>query len=118
MSEHSKPVYSTDGGRLCPHCGKALADCVCRQQQAETVRGDGKVRVSRSSKGRKGKAVTLVSGLPLPEAELKALAKKLRQQCGTGGTVKEGVVEIQGDQRERLVTLLRDIGYDAKAAGG
>lgn len=118
MSEHAKPVYSTDSGRLCPQCGKALADCVCRQQQAETVRGDGKVRVSRSSKGRKGKAVTLVSGLPLPEAELKALAKKLRQQCGTGGTVKDGVVEIQGDQRERLVTLLRDIGYDAKASGG
>ena len=118
MSAHSKSVYSTERGRLCPQCSQALAACVCRQQQANTVRGDGRVRVSRASKGRSGKAVTLVSGLPLPHAELQALAKKLRQQCGTGGTVKEGVVEIQGDQRERLVTLLRDIGYDAKLAGG
>lgn len=118
MSGHSKSVYSTDGGRLCPACGKAQAECKCRHQAASTVLGDGRVRVQRETKGRKGKGVTLISGLPLTETELKALAKRLRQQCGTGGTVRDGVVEIQGDQRERLVTLLRDAGYEAKAAGG
>lgn len=118
MSGHSKPVYSTDTGRLCPACGRALGDCECRQKAASAPRGDGRVRVQRETKGRKGKGVTLITGLPLPETELKALAKRLRQQCGTGGTVKDGIVEIQGDHRERLITLLGDAGYEAKIAGG
>lgn len=118
MSGHSKPVYSTDSGRLCPACGRALADCECRHKAASAVQGDGRVRVQRETKGRKGKGVTLITGLPLTETELKALAKRLRQQCGTGGTVRDGIVEIQGDQRDRLVTLLREAGYEAKTAGG
>lgn len=118
MSAHSKPVYSTDSGRLCSACGRALADCECRHKAASTVLGDGRVRVQRETKGRKGKGVTLITGLPLTEAELKELGKRLRQQCGTGGTVRNGIVEIQGDQRDRLVTLLRDAGYDARVAGG
>jgi translation initiation factor 1 len=77
--------------------------------------GDGAVRVSRDSKGRGGKTVTLVRGLPLAEAELAALAKQLRSACGSGGTVKDGVVEVQGDHRDRVLALLVAQGYKAKA---
>ena len=111
-------VYSTDSGRLCPDCGEAAAQCSCRAVRKTTVGGDGVVRISRQTKGRKGAGVSLITGLPLAEAELKALAKKLKQQCGTGGTVKGGVIEIQGDHRQQLVTLLAAAGYSAKLAGG
>ena len=76
------------------------------------------VRVSRETKGRKGKGVTLVTGLPLSASELNALGKKLKKKCGTGGTVKNGVIEIQGDHRDVLVTELIKLGYDAKRSGG
>ncbi|MDX1756554.1 MAG: translation initiation factor Sui1 [Marinobacter sp.] len=109
-------VYSTDQGRMCPGCRNPLDDCTCRQPQLPA--GDGVVRVSRETKGRKGKGVTLVTGIPLAEKELKALAKTLKARCGTGGTVKDGVVEIQGDQRDVLVPLLEQKGWTVKRAGG
>lgn len=109
-------VYSTEFGRACPGCGKPVAECVC--QQAEAPKGDGIVRVSRETKGRKGKGVTLVSGVPLVGDALKNLAKELKQKCGTGGAVKEGVIEIQGDQRDLLVELLKAKGFTVKKAGG
>jgi translation initiation factor 1 len=109
-------VYSTESGRTCPDCGQPVADCRCAP--AAPPEGDGIVRVSRETKGRKGKGVTLISGLPLPEKELKALAKKLKAKCGTGGTVKDFVVEIQGDQRDTLVPELEKLGYRVKRAGG
>ena len=108
-------VYSTDGGRMCPQCRHPVAQCACR---APSAPGDGKVRVSRQTKGRSGKGVTLVHGLPLDEDALKALAKQLRNACGCGGTVKDGVIEIQGDQRERVAQLLQAQGWSAKLAGG
>ena len=111
-------VYSTETGRTCPECNQPLAECQCRAQANALVKGDGVVRVSRESKGRSGKGVTLVTGLPLTSDELKKLAKKLKQICGTGGTVKDGVIEIQGEQRDRLVTELNKLGYKAKKAGG
>ncbi len=114
----SRVVYSTDKGRLCPQCQQALDSCRCKQQQQEAVIGDGKVRIQRETKGRKGKGVTLVSGLPLAGSELKKLAKELKQRCSTGGAVKDGVIEIQGDQREPLKQLLQQKGYDAKISGG
>ena len=115
----SRTVYSTAQGRMCPECGKAQAACVCREQQKLQVKkGDGVVRVSRETKGRGGKGVTLVTGLPLAEEALKELASKLKQTCGTGGTVKDGVIEIQGDQREKLCAYLLKAGYKAKLAGG
>jgi translation initiation factor 1 len=80
--------------------------------------GDGVVRVSRETKGRKGKGVTLITGIPLAGSDLKAYAKQLKARCGTGGTVKEGVVEIQGDQRDILVPLLKEKGWTVKRAGG
>ena len=79
---------------------------------------DGVVRVSRSTKGRRGKGVTLITGIPLQGDELKALARTLRQKCGSGGALKGEVVEIQGDHRDALVELLAGLGYAVKRAGG
>ena len=110
-------VYSTDGGRMCPMCRQALAACTCAQQPRPPA-GDGVVRVSRESKGRGGKTVTLVRGLALDDAALTALGKRLRSACGTGGTVKDGVVEVQGDHAERVVALLQAEGFVVKRSGG
>ncbi|MEO5734575.1 MAG: translation initiation factor Sui1 [Rubrivivax sp.] len=112
-------VYSTDAGRMCPVCRQALADCRCKARAAATLPlGDGTVRVSRETAGRGGKAVTLVRGLPLAADALAALAKRLRSACGAGGTVKAGVIEVQGDHAERLVALLQAEGFKVKRAGG
>lgn len=80
--------------------------------------GDGVVRISRETKGRGGKAVTLVKGLALEGAALIALGKQLKAACGSGGTVKDGVVEVQGDHVERVVAELQSAGYRVKRAGG
>lgn len=72
----------------------------------------------RESRGRGGKAVTVVKNLVLSEDDLKALAKKLKQECGTGGTVKDSIIEIQGEQRQRIAEVLRKLGYQVKIAGG
>ena len=114
-------VYSSEHGRMCPHCGLPAARCVCRanprSRSAETPAGDGVVRVRREKKGRGGKTVTTATGIPLPAAELRELAKTLRRRCGSGGTVKEGVVEIQGDHVETLVGALEEHGFRVKRAG-
>jgi translation initiation factor 1 len=113
---NSRPVYSTDRGRLCPGCGQSADACVCRKKSVAT--GDGIVRVSRETKGRKGKGVTLVTGVALPDEELRQLGSRLKQLCGTGGTVKDGVIEIQGDHRDRLFAWFEQQGYKVKKAGG
>ena len=110
-------MYSTEHGTICPQCGHPKAQCACSRQQS-LPRGDGIVRISRETKGRKGKGVTLISGLPLDEAALEALAKQLKQRAGSGGTVKEGLIEIQGDHRALLVAELQKKGYRVKQAGG
>lgn len=110
-------VYSTDTGRMCPACRKPVAQCICGAVSA-TPAGDGVVRVSRETKGRGGKAVTLVRGVPLGEEPLAKLAKELRTACGAGGTVKDGVIEVQGDHADRLVELLKARGHNVKRAGG
>jgi len=109
-------VFSTEQGRMCPDCRNPVDDCTCGQPSRPS--GDGVVRVSRETKGRKGKGVTLVTGIPLDDKELKAFAKTLKAKCGTGGTIKDGVVEIQGDQRDILVPLLQARGWVVKRAGG
>ena len=109
-------VFSTEHGRMCPACRNPVAACTCGQPAHPS--GDGIVRVHRETKGRKGKGVTLVTGIPLDEKALKAYAKTLKARCGTGGTVKDGVVEIQGDQRDILVPLLEQEGWTVKRAGG
>ena len=110
-------VYSTDSGRMSPACRKPLAQCVCSQKSAATST-DGIVRVSRETKGRNGKAVTLVKGLALDHAALTALAKSLKAACGSGGTLKDGVIEVQGDHIERVMALLKLHGFEVKRAGG
>lgn len=110
-------VYSTEGGRMCPDCRQALGVCACSRARPFPA-GDGKVRVSRSSKGRGGKTVTLVQGLALPADELAALGKRLRSACGAGGTLKDGVLEVQGDHVARVLAWLQDQGFQAKRSGG
>jgi translation initiation factor 1 len=80
--------------------------------------GKPSVRVGREVAGRAGKGVSVISGLPLPEGELEALATRLKKLCGAGGAVKNGSIEIQGDHRDRLVEELQRLGYDAKRSGG
>lgn len=110
-------VYSTEHGRMCPACGKPVAQCVCRGKKT-APQGDGIVRVARSTKGRRGKGVTVITGVPLDQDGLRELAKQLRQKCGAGGTVKDGVIEIQGEHRDRLVEELKTLGYTVKRSGG
>ena len=109
-------VYSTDAGRMCPACRQPIAACRCRQPAAPA--GDGIVRVSRETKGRAGKGVTLVKGLALDAGALVALGKQLKTACGSGGTVKDGVIEIQGDHCERVIDRLKQDGWVVKRAGG
>jgi translation initiation factor 1 len=111
-------VYSTEGGRMCPACRQPVAACVCGKAGATPAKGDGIVRVSRETKGRGGKAVTLVRGLALDADALAALGKRLRTACGAGGTAKDGVLEVQGDHAERVVALLQAEGWTVKRAGG
>jgi translation initiation factor 1 len=110
-------VYSTDKGRLCPDCGQAKQQCCC-QSTNTPYEGDGIVRIQRETKGRKGKGVTLITGVPLPDKELKKLAKELKQRCSTGGAIKAGCIEIQGDQRQIIKELLEGKGFTVKLSGG
>ena len=111
-------VYSTDGGRMCAVCRRPQAACACAEPGAAARRGDGIVRVSRETHGRGGKAVTVIRGVDGDDATLAALGKRLRTACGSGGTVKDGVLEVQGDHRDRVVALLQQDGYTVKRAGG
>ena len=110
-------VYSTDAGRMCPACRQAVVACICGKP-TQALLGDGSVRVSRQSKGRGGKTVTLVRGLALDAAALALLGKQLRGTCGSGGTVKDGVLELQGDHVDRVVEALTAAGHRARRSGG
>jgi translation initiation factor 1 len=131
MAPNRKPstgtVYSTDYGRMCPTCGEPVTSCGCNRKsrtlknpptQVQKVPNDGIVRVSRATKGRKGKGVTVITGLPLDDASLQTLAKQLKQKCGAGGAVKDGVIEVQGDHRDTLIDILHEQGYTVKRSGG
>jgi len=111
-------VYSTEHGRMCPDCGKPAAGCLCRRPQSSPPQNNGVVRISLDTKGRKGKGVTLIAGLPLAAEALSALAKRLKQRCGSGGTVKDGLIEIQGDHRQTVSEALGNEGYRVKRIGG
>ena len=117
----SRLVYSTGPGRLCPECTRPLAECRCKRSkpaQPVMAAGDGIVRVGRETKGRKGKGVTIIKGVPLAGDELNALATRLKKRCGCGGTVDAGVIEIQGDHRDLLVEELGRLGYTVRRSGG
>ncbi|WP_438951993.1 stress response translation initiation inhibitor YciH [Porticoccus sp.] len=107
MSKESRLVYSTDRGRIKPDEAVPVGPI-----------GDGIVRIRRETSGRKGKGVTTISGLALKDSELKPLAKKLKELCGTGGCIKNGIIEIQGDHREKIRDTLVSQGHTVKLAGG
>lgn len=109
-------VYSTDAGRMCPECRQAIASCTCKVKAPPKT--DGVVRISLQTKGRGGKSVTHVVGLPLDALALAALARQLRAACGSGGTAKDGVVEVQGDHVLTVMAALQKQGYTVKRAGG
>ncbi len=120
-------VYSTDGGRMCPNCRRPQPNCAClvdtsRTTGTSSAAADGPghaiVRVNLDIKGRGGKSVTVVRGLPLNPQALAELGKRLRTVCGAGGTVKDGVLELQGDHCERVISLLKEVGWTVKRAGG
>ena len=114
--DHDAYVFSTQYGELCPVCERPVAGCACPKPRSEG--GDGIVRVGRETKGRKGKGVTVVRGIPLLGAELASLAKELKRACGSGGTLRDGVLEIQGDHRDRLVVMLEAKGWRVRRSGG
>lgn len=103
---------------MCPECRQVLAHCVCKTVANTRATGDCVVRVTRETKGRGGKSVTLVKGLALDPLALAVLGKQLRTACGSGGTVKDGVIEVQGDHCERVIEALKKYGHSAKRAGG
>ena len=122
MSPQNRVVYDTAVGRTdrCSYCKRRLEACVCPNRGAgdSPKSGDGIVRVMRDRKGRRGKTVTVITGLPGGEAALDEVATTLKRLCGSGGTVAEGNVEIQGDHRERIAAKLTELGYKVKLAGG
>jgi len=120
--DNSRLVYSTESGRICPSCGHPTTKCTCKKKKVVKKQSiypnDGIVRIRREVKGRRGKTVTAVFGIPLDDKKLKQFAKSLKRKCGTGGTVKDGVILIQGDHRETLLNEINKEGYTVKLAGG
>jgi translation initiation factor 1 len=114
---NSRIVYSTGVGTLCPNCRRAVRECVCPKGAPGAAKA-GSVRVARETQGRAGKGVTTIAGLPLSAADLDALATKLKKRCGSGGTVRGGIIEIQGDHRDVIVAELIKAGWQAKRSGG
>lgn len=104
---NSRLVYSTESERIDEP-----------KTKAERPKGDGIVRIQRQTSGRKGKGVCLISGIDLDDAELNKLAAELKKKCGCGGAVKDGIIEIQGDKRDLIKTLLEAKGMKVKLAGG
>jgi translation initiation factor 1 len=115
---NSRPVYSSDGGRIDRPLASRPAKAAAHPPSAPAVPQDGIVRLFRERGGRGGKTVTVVRGLPERGAKLEALATELKRFCGAGGTLRDGAIEIQGEHRERLAQRLRDLGYNVKIAGG
>ena len=119
--DNSRLVYSTETGKICPSCQKPVSECTCKKKKSRSqtsIKYDGIIKIQRETKGRKGKTVTTVSAFQLADDELKNLATQLKRHCGTGGSVKDGVIIIQGDHKDTLVTELEKRGFKAKIAGG
>ncbi len=122
-------VYSTDGGRVsnCPRCGLPYKQCRCDEPSTGSgsgsggqpaKKGDGIVRIMRDRKHRGGKTVTVITGIPANQNEIAALAQQLKKLCGSGGTIKDGVIEIQGDHCDKVQARLAELGYKVKRSGG
>ena len=119
--DNSRLVYSTESGKICSSCQKPVSNCTCKKKKPrsqKSIKYDGIIRIQREVKGRKGKTVTTLSGFLITDAELKNLATQLKRRCGTGGSVKDGVIIIQGDHRDTLVVELKNQGFNVKISGG
>ncbi len=103
---------------MCPVCRKPIVQCACKRMAVAPASTDGIVRISRETKGRGGKTMTVIRGLPLDPAALDKLAKQLKSTCGSGGTAKDGVIEIQGDHCDKVMAQLLAQGHNVKRAGG
>jgi translation initiation factor 1 len=114
---NSRVIYSTGIGSLCPNCRHPVRECVCPKGVAGAAK-PAAVRVARETQGRSGKGVTTITGLPLSPVDIDTLATKLKKRCGSGGTVRGGVIEIQGDHRDTIVAELIKLGWPAKRSGG
>ncbi len=113
----ARTVYASDRGRVCRACGRPARECICRAAP-RAPRGDGVVRVRREVAGRNGKTVTAIQGVPLASDALRSLAAELKRRCGSGGSAKDGVIEIQGDHRDAVIAELEARGYTVKRSGG
>lgn len=107
-------VYSSESGRICPDCQKPMDSCACAEHARQKVLGDGDIKLRRETKGRGGKSVIVISGLPLNQDQLKILLGELKRRCGTGGTSKDGLIEIQGEHLDTLRQELQRRGYRVK----
>jgi len=119
--DNSHLVYSTESGKICPLCQKSISECTCKKKKSRSqtnIKYDGIIRIQREVKGRKGKIVTTVSGFQINADELKNLVTQIKRRCGTGGSVKDGLLIIQGDHRDTLLSELKNRGFKAKIAGG
>jgi len=119
--DNSHLVYSTESGKICPSCQKSISECTCKKKKSRSqtnIKYDGIIRIQREVKGRKGKIVTTVSGFQINADELKNLVTQIKRRCGTGGSVKDGLLIIQGDHRDTLLSELKNRGFKAKIAGG
>ena len=121
MTANTRLVYSTKTGKICQLCQKPVSECTCKTKKSRSqtnIKYDGIIRIQREVKGRKGKTVTTISAFQLADDELRSLAAQLKRKCGTGGSVKDGIIIIQGDHRDTLLSELKKQGYTAKLAGG
>jgi len=102
--KNTRTVYSTESGRICPDCGHPVGECRCKEK---TPPANGPVRITEERKGRRGKTVTVIAGLPLDHDGLLSLARELKGKCGAGGTVTNGTIEIQGGHRSSCMEFIR-----------
>jgi translation initiation factor 1 len=120
-NEDSRLVYLSETGRICLVCGRPLKKCSCKNKQTSKgsdLKSDGIIRIKKETKGRGGKIVTSISGFGERNDEVKQLASQLKNLCGTGGSVKDSVILIQGDHREAVRVELENRGFTVKLAGG
>ena len=115
-SQNDGLVYSTDYGRMCPECQEMIQKCRCKDN-SNKVLGSGKIRIRKESKGRGGKTVTIIEGLPENASSLESYCKELKRICGSGGTVKDGNIEIQGEHGPKLLPVLQKKYKDVKLSG-
>jgi translation initiation factor 1 len=122
---NSRPVWSSESGRICSECGNPVSSCTCKKKKDEKTEknerlfpDDGIIRIMREIKGYGGKTVTIIGNITINTDKLKDLARQLKNRCGTGGTIKDGEIIIQGDHRQAILEELTRQGYRAKISGG